>query len=62
MYVRVTGTLFGARYYFLTFTDDASRYACVQLLITEDEAYDKFRAFKTEVENIHKPKIIPLLP
>ncbi|GJW00944.1 zinc finger, CCHC-type containing protein [Tanacetum coccineum] len=40
----------GNKKYFLTFIDDASRFCYVYLLHTEDEALDKFKVFKTEVE------------
>nr|GEU78695.1 hypothetical protein CTI12_AA067210 [Tanacetum cinerariifolium] len=36
--------------YFMTFVDDASRFCYVYLLHTKDEALDKFKVFKTEVE------------
>nr|GEY53092.1 histone deacetylase 6 [Tanacetum cinerariifolium] len=36
--------------YFVTFIDDASRFGYVYLLHTKDEALDKFKVFKTEVE------------
>ncbi|GJQ89253.1 zinc finger, CCHC-type containing protein [Tanacetum coccineum] len=36
--------------YFVTFIDDASRFCYVYLLQSKDEALDKFKVFKTEVE------------
>nr|GEV73785.1 zinc finger, CCHC-type [Tanacetum cinerariifolium] len=36
--------------YFVTFIDDASRFCYVYLLHLKDEALDKFKVFKTEVE------------
>nr|GEV21404.1 zinc finger, CCHC-type [Tanacetum cinerariifolium] len=36
--------------YFVTFIDDASRFCYVYLLHTKDEALDKFKVFKAEVE------------
>ncbi|GJT05574.1 zinc finger, CCHC-type containing protein [Tanacetum coccineum] len=36
--------------YFVIFIDDASRFCYVYLLHTKDEALDKFKVFKTEVE------------
>nr|GEW97419.1 zinc finger, CCHC-type [Tanacetum cinerariifolium] len=36
--------------YFVTFIDDASRFCYVYLIHTKDEALDKFKVFKTEVE------------
>nr|GEV72984.1 zinc finger, CCHC-type [Tanacetum cinerariifolium] len=40
----------GNKKYFVTFIDDASRFCYVYLLYTKDEALDKFKVFKTEVE------------
>ncbi|GJV58860.1 zinc finger, CCHC-type containing protein, partial [Tanacetum coccineum] len=40
----------GNKKYFVTFIDDASRFCYVYLLHTQDEALDKFKVFKTEVE------------
>ncbi|GJU37252.1 zinc finger, CCHC-type containing protein [Tanacetum coccineum] len=40
----------GNKKYFVTFIDDASRFYYVYLLNTKDEALDKFKVFKTEVE------------
>ncbi|GJR56231.1 MDIS1-interacting receptor like kinase 2-like protein [Tanacetum coccineum] len=40
----------GNKKYFVTFIDDASRFCYVYLLNTKDEAVDKFKVFKTEVE------------
>ncbi|GJX02342.1 zinc finger, CCHC-type containing protein [Tanacetum coccineum] len=40
----------GNKKYFVTFFDDASRFCYVYLLHTKDEALDKFKVFKTEVE------------
>ncbi|GJZ08256.1 zinc finger, CCHC-type containing protein, partial [Tanacetum coccineum] len=37
--------------YFMTFIDDASRFCYVYLLHSKDEALDKFKVFKTEVES-----------
>ncbi|GKF37382.1 zinc finger, CCHC-type containing protein, partial [Tanacetum coccineum] len=36
--------------YFVTFIDEASRFCYVYLLHSKDEALDKFKVFKTEVE------------
>jgi Reverse transcriptase (RNA-dependent DNA polymerase)/Integrase core domain len=36
--------------YFITFTDDYSRYGYVYLMRHKSEAFDKFKEFKTEVE------------
>ncbi|GKA36968.1 zinc finger, CCHC-type containing protein [Tanacetum coccineum] len=40
----------GNNKYFVTFIDDASRFCYVYLLHSKDEALDKFKVFKTEVE------------
>ncbi|GKD58047.1 zinc finger, CCHC-type containing protein, partial [Tanacetum coccineum] len=40
----------GNKKYFVTFVDDASRFCYVYLLYSKDEALDKFKVFKTEVE------------
>jgi transposase InsO family protein len=40
----------GARY-FITFSDDFSRKTWVYMLKTKDQAYDRFKTFKSEVEN-----------
>ncbi|GJY29335.1 zinc finger, CCHC-type containing protein [Tanacetum coccineum] len=40
----------GNKRYFVTFIDDASRFCYVYLLHLKDEALDKFKVFKTEVE------------
>jgi hypothetical protein len=38
-------------YYFITFTDDYSRYDYVYLMRYKSESLEKFKEFKTEVEN-----------
>ncbi|GJV13853.1 zinc finger, CCHC-type containing protein [Tanacetum coccineum] len=40
----------GNKKYFVTFIDDAFRFCYVYLLISNDEALNKFKVFKTEVE------------
>ncbi|GKE81176.1 zinc finger, CCHC-type containing protein [Tanacetum coccineum] len=40
----------GNKKYFMTFIDDASRFYYVYLLHSKDEALDKFKVFRTEVE------------
>ncbi|GKE56666.1 zinc finger, CCHC-type containing protein, partial [Tanacetum coccineum] len=47
--LRATPSL-GNKKYFVIFIDDASRFCYVYLLHTKDEALDKFKVFKTEVE------------
>ena len=37
--------------YFITFTDDYSRFGYVYLMKWKSEAFEKFKEFKTEVEN-----------
>ena len=46
----------GGKRYFITFIDDSSRFTYVYLLRTKDEAFDKFKLFKAEIEN-QKEKI-----
>jgi hypothetical protein len=36
---------------FITFTDDYSRYGYVYLMRHKSESFEKFKEFKTEVEN-----------
>jgi hypothetical protein len=40
----------GSRY-FVTFTDDFSRYVYIYLMRYKSESFEKFKEFKTEVEN-----------
>ncbi|GKA64396.1 zinc finger, CCHC-type containing protein [Tanacetum coccineum] len=48
-YLHATPSL-GNKKYFMTFIDDASWFCYVYLLHSKDEALDKFKVFKTEVE------------
>ena len=41
----------GGYLYFITFTDDLSRYGYVVLMKNKSEAFEKFKDFKNEVEN-----------
>jgi hypothetical protein len=41
----------------ITFIDDYSRYDYVYLISEKSEALDKFKIFKTEIENQHYLKI-----
>ena len=41
----------GGYRYFITFTDDFSRYGYVYLMTHNSEAFDKFKEYKNEVEN-----------
>ena len=45
----------GGYRYFLTFTDDLSRYGCVYLMKHKSEMFEKFKQFQSEVEN-HRNK------
>ena len=51
MYVEARG---GYRY-FLTFTDDLSRYGYIYLRKHKSETFEKFKEFQSEVEN-HRDK------
>ena len=42
---------------FITFTDDYSRYGYIYPIMKISEALDKFKIFKTKVENQHNLKI-----
>ena len=41
--------------YFLTFTDDLSRYGYIYLMKHKSETFEKFKGFQSEVEN-HRNK------
>ena len=43
--------------YFITFTDDLSRYGYVYLMRHKSETFEKFKEFHNEVENQHGKKI-----
>lgn len=47
----------GGSRYFITFIDDAFKYTYVFLIMTEDEAFEKFKSYKAEVENSLNLKI-----
>lgn len=47
----------GGKRYFITFIDDFSRFTYVYLMRNKDEAFDMFKRFKAEVENLHERKI-----
>ena len=47
----------GGYSYFVTFTDDFSRYGYVFLMRHKSETFDKFKEFKNEVENQLNKKI-----
>ena len=41
----------GGYLYFITFTDDFSRYGFVYLMRHKSESFEKFKEFKNEVQN-----------
>ena len=43
----------GGYRYFLTFTDDLSRYGYIYLMKHKFETFEKFKEFQSEVENHH---------
>ena len=43
--------------YFLTFTDDLSRYEYIYLMKHKSETFEKFKEFQSEVENQRNKKI-----
>ena len=45
----------GGYHYFLTFTDDLSRYGYIYLMKHKSETFEKFKEFQSEVEN-HRTK------
>ena len=47
----------GGFQYFITFTDDFSRYGYVYLMKHTSETFEKFKAFQNEVENQRGKKI-----
>ena len=47
----------GAYEYFITFIDDYSRYIYIYLMCHKSEAFDKFKEYKTEVDNLHGKSI-----
>ena len=44
-------------HYFLTFTDDLSRYGYIYLMKHKSETFEKFKEFQSEVENHRNKKI-----
>ena len=46
----------GGYHYFLTFTDDLSRYEYIYLMKHKSETFEKFKEFQSKVEN-HRNKI-----
>jgi hypothetical protein len=53
----MTITARGGYNYFITFTDDLSRYGYVYLIRNKSEAFEKFKEFQNEVENQLDKKI-----
>ena len=47
----------GGDRYFLTFTDDFSRYGYIYLMKHKSETFEKFKEFQSEVENHRNKKI-----
>src|SRR3954468_22300926 len=47
----------GGYRYFVTFTDDLSRYGYIYLMKHKSETFEKFKEFQNEVENHHNRKI-----
>ena len=47
----------GGYHYFLTFTDDLSRYGYIYLMKHKSETFEKFKEFPSEVENHRNKKI-----
>ena len=47
----------GGNRYFLTFTDDLSRYEYVYLMKHKSKTFEKFKEFHSKVENNRKKKI-----
>ena len=50
----------GGYRYFLTFTDELSRYGHVYLMKHKSETFEKFKQFQSEVKNHHTKKIMSL--
>ena len=46
----------GGYHYFLTFTDDLSRYGYIYLMKHKSEIVERFKEFQSEVENHHNKK------
>ena len=47
----------GGYRYFLTLTDDLSRYGYIYLMKHKSETFEKFKEFQSEVENHRNKKI-----
>jgi len=53
----MSSTARGGFQYFITFTDDLSKYGYVYLMRHKSETFEKFKEFKNEVENQRGKKI-----
>ena len=53
----MSSTARGGFQYFITFTDDLSRYGYVYLMRHKSETFEKFKEFQNEVENQRGKKI-----
>ena len=53
----MSSTARGGFQYFITFTDDLSRYGYVYLMRNKSETFEKFKEFQNEVENQRGKKI-----
>ena len=47
----------GGYHYFLTFTDDLSRYGYIYLMKHKSGIFEKFKEFQSEVENHRNKKV-----
>jgi hypothetical protein len=52
----MSSTARGGFQYFITFTNDLSRYGYVHLMKHKFETFEKFKKFQNEVENQHGKK------
>jgi hypothetical protein len=43
----------GGFHYFMTFSDDLSRYSYIYLMGQKSKTFEKFKEFQNEVENHH---------
>ena len=50
----------GSFHYFITFTDDFSRYGYIYLMRHKSESFEKFNQYQNEVQN-HSGKMIKFL-
>ena len=50
----------GGYFYFMTFTDDLSRYGYIYVMKHKSKTFEKFKEFQNEVEN-HRNKRIKFL-